>query len=104
MTNWDAIMKEARRLANLLQRAEIDLNEAEKALGYYLFKDCNDQAMERYLHEMGTNPPPRSRRTQNYYRELHRIWKQWSANCSLSGLNKARAWGWGIKMTKGVRA
>jgi len=101
MPNWDAIMKEAKRLEQLLRRADIDFNETEKALGYYLFKGCDDQAIERYLKEMANNPPPRSRRTQGYYRELHRIWQEWGKKCELSGIDKARAWGWGIKMARG---
>ncbi|GIV09250.1 MAG: hypothetical protein KatS3mg019_1341 [Fimbriimonadales bacterium] len=103
MKNCEAIMKEAKRLENLLSRADIDLNEAEKALGYYIFKDYDDAAMERYLKEMATNPPPRSRRTQGYYRELSRVWQQWSVQCSLSGQDKARAWGWGIRMARSDR-
>jgi hypothetical protein len=104
MPKWDAIMDAAKRLENQLRRADVDLNEAQKALGYYLLKGCDDTAMERYLKDMATNPPPRSRRTQGYYRELHRIWQQWSAQCKqqgLQGLDKARAWGWGIRMAKG---
>lgn len=58
MPNWDAIMKEAKRLEQLLRRADIDFNETEKALGYYLFKGCDDQAIERYLKEMANNPRP----------------------------------------------
>lgn len=100
MPNWDAIMEEAKHLENLLRRADVDLNEAEKALGYYIFKDYDDAAMERYLKEMATNPPPRSRRTQGYYRELSRVWQQWSTRCSLKGVDKARAWGWGVRMAK----
>ncbi len=101
MPNWDAIMEEAKRLERLLRRADIDLNEAEKALGYYLFKGCDDQAIERYLKAMANNPPPRSRRTQGYYRELYRIWQEWGRQCKLSGIDKARAWGWGIRIAKG---
>ena len=101
MSSWDAVMKEAKRLENMLRRAEVDLNEAEKALGYYLFKGYDEEAMARYLKEMASNPPPRSRRTQNYYRELSRIWQEWSKQCPLQGADKARAWGWGIRMAKG---
>jgi hypothetical protein len=69
---WDKIMEAAKRLENLLRRADVDFNEAQKAIGYYLFKGCDDSAMERYLKEMAENPPPRSKRTQGYYRELYR--------------------------------
>ena len=101
MPNWNAVMEEAKRLERLLRRAEIDFNEAEKSLGYYLFKGYDDQAIERYLKEMADNPPPRSRRTQGYYEELYRIWQEWGRQCKLSGIDKARAWGWGIKMARG---
>jgi hypothetical protein len=80
---WDKIMEAAKRLENLLRRADVDFNEAQKAIGYYLFKGCDDTAMERYLKEMAENPPPRSKRTQGYYRELYRIWQQWSPQCGL---------------------
>ncbi len=102
MPNWNAVMEEAKRLEWLLRHAEIDpkkvSNEAEKSLGYYLFKGYDDQAIERYLKEMADNPPPRSHRTQRCYKELYRIWQEWGRQCKLSGIDKARAWGWGIRM------
>jgi dsDNA-binding SOS-regulon protein len=55
---WDKIMEAAKRLENLLRRADVDFNEAQKAIGYYLFKGCDDSAMERYLKEMAENPAP----------------------------------------------
>ncbi|BCW94588.1 MAG: hypothetical protein WHS44_11465 [Fimbriimonadales bacterium] len=100
--NWDAIIEAAKKLENLLRRAEIDLNEAEKAIGYYLFKDCDEEAMKKYLETMANNPPPRSKRTQRYYRELYRVWQQWSPQCGLTGRDKARAWGWGVRMAKNI--
>jgi dsDNA-binding SOS-regulon protein len=54
---WDKIMEAAKRLEDLLRRADVDFNEAQKAIGYYLFKGCDDTAMERYLKEMAENPP-----------------------------------------------
>jgi hypothetical protein len=100
---WDKIMEAAKRLENLLRRADVDLNEAQKSIGYYLFKGCDDSAMERYLKEMAENPPPRSRRTQGYYKKIRHIWQQWSPQCGLTGIDKARAWGWGVRMAKSRR-
>jgi hypothetical protein len=39
---WDKIMEAAKRLEDLLRRADVDFNEAQKAIGYYLFKGCDD--------------------------------------------------------------
>jgi dsDNA-binding SOS-regulon protein len=97
---WDKIMEAAKRLENLLRRADVDLNEAQKAIGYYLFKGCDDSAMERYLKEMAENPPPRSKQTQGYYKKIRHIWQQWSPKCGLTGIDKARAWGWGVRIAK----
>lgn len=97
---WNEIIEAAKRLEKLLCREGIDLNEAEKVIGYYLFKGCDERAMNRYLKEMAENPPPRSKRTKRYYRSLYRIWQQWSAQCKLTGIDKARAWGWGVRMAK----
>jgi dsDNA-binding SOS-regulon protein len=97
---WDKIMEAAKRLENLLRRADVDFNEAQKAIGYYLFKDCDEAAMERYLKEMAENPPPRSKQTQGYYKKIRHIWQQWSPKCGLIGIDKARAWGWGVRIAK----
>jgi len=98
--NWEAIMREAEKLERMLRQADLDLNEAEKAIGYYLFKGCDEQAMDRYLRQMAENPPPRSKRTQRYYQQLYRIWRGWSSTCQLTGIDKARAWGWGVRMRR----
>jgi dsDNA-binding SOS-regulon protein len=100
---WDKIMEAAKRLENLLRRADVDFNEAQKAIGYYLFKGCDDSAMERYLKEMAENPPPRSKQTRNHYQKIYRIWQEWSRHCKsegLEGVDMARAWGWGVRIAK----
>jgi dsDNA-binding SOS-regulon protein len=100
---WDKIMEAAKRLENLLRRADVDFNEAQKAIGYYLFKGCDDTAMERYLKEMAENPPPRSKQTRNHYQKIYRIWQEWSRHCKsegLEGVDMARAWGWGVRIAK----
>ena len=100
---WDKIMEAAKRLEDLLRSADVDLNEAQKAIGYYLFKGCDDTAMERYLKEMAENPPPRSKQTRNHYQKIYRIWQEWSRHCKsegLEGVDMARAWGWGVRIAK----
>jgi dsDNA-binding SOS-regulon protein len=100
---WDKIMEAAKRLENLLRRADVDFNEAQKAMGYYLFKGCDDTAMERYLKEMAENPPPRIKQTRNHYQKIYRIWQEWSRHCKsegLEGVDMARAWGWGVRIAK----
>lgn len=98
MVDWDTINQEAERLAKLLQRAGTDLGEAEKLKDYYLFKDCDEEAVKRYLDTMADNPPPRSKRTQGYYQQLRSAWNQW--NTPLKGIDKARAWGFAVKIAK----
>ena len=110
---WDKIMEAAEHLSNKIREMTKEykdekqiksfLGEAEKSLQYYVFKKYDDTAMERYLKEMAENPPPRSKRTQGHYRELYRIWQQWSPQCvrdGLDGMDKARAWNWGIRMAR----
>ncbi len=98
MVDWDTINSEAERLANELFRADTDLGEAERLKDYYLFKNCDEDAIRKYLDTMATNPPPRSKRTQRYYQSLRDIWKRW--NTSLTGIDKARAWGLAVKITR----
>ena len=101
MTDWEAIMREAERLAKQFRRLGVDLAEAEKVGDYYVYKGCDDQAMLRYLEMMAKNPPPRSRRSQRHFKNLWDIWRSWQP--SLSGLDKARAWGWGVRIAKAIR-
>ena len=106
---WDKIMEAAELLSEEMLGAaeeykkrekESFLGEIEKSLQYYIFKEYDETAMNRYLKEMAENPPPRSKRTQGYYRELYRIWRKWSPQCGLNGVDKARAWSWGIRMAR----
>lgn len=105
MRDWEAIMLEAKRLARLLSRAaHFDPNEAEKALGYYVYKRFDDSLMGKYLKEMSTNPPPRSNQTIDYYKDLEFVWRQWNAQCTLSGQDKASAFMWGIRIARAIKA
>ncbi|WP_448377681.1 hypothetical protein [Fervidobacterium sp.] len=105
---WDKIMKAAELLSEEMLKAAEEykkeerkksfLGEAEKSLQYYIFKEYDETAMNRYLKEMANNPPPRSKQTQGYYKKIRHIWQQWSPKCGLTGIDKARAWGWGVRM------
>lgn len=101
MSDWDAILKEAEWLAKQFLQLEVDLAEAEKAGDYYVSKQYSDAAMARYLQLMAQNPPPRSRRSQRHFQNLWDIWQRWHP--SLQGADKARAWGWGVRMAKARR-
>ena len=98
MSDWERIMKEAEWLAERFLRLEVDLAEAEKVGDYYVSRKHDDGAMERFLQLMAGNPPPRSRRSQRHFQNLWDIWRQWRS--SLRGEEKARAWGWGVRMAK----
>ncbi|MFQ3611967.1 MAG: hypothetical protein SNJ72_10800 [Fimbriimonadales bacterium] len=98
MVDWDTINREAEKLAKELRRTQTDLGEAEKLKDYYLFKDCDEDAVKKYLDTMADNPPERSKKTQRYYHELRRVWNQW--NTPLKGIDKARAWGLAVKIAK----
>jgi hypothetical protein len=98
MTDWDAILNEAERLAMQFRRLEVDLSEAEKVGDYYVYKGCDDDAMARYLELIAKSPPPRSRRSQRHFKNLWDIWRNWHP--SLSTPDKARAWGWGVRIAK----
>lgn len=95
MTDWDAILTEAERLANWLLQQNVDLAEAAKLLDYFVYKDCDSAAVGRYLAAMSQNPPPRSRRSQVHFRNLKQIWDNWKTN--LQGEDKVRAWGWAVR-------
>jgi len=98
MNHWDTILDEAERLAMQLHRLEVDLAEAEKAGDYYVIQGYDDTAMSRYLKLMAERPPLRSRRSQRHFRNLWTIWRGWQT--TLQGQDKARAWGWGVRMAK----
>lgn len=96
--DWDTLMKEAEDMADRLRQTGVDLNEAEKALTYYLHKNCDERAMSRYLELMATNPPLRSKRTQVHYRTIRSLWMSWRTG--LRGLDKAGAWGWAVRLAR----
>ncbi|HIC92889.1 MAG TPA: hypothetical protein EYP09_01370 [Anaerolineae bacterium] len=101
MTDWEAILREAERLATQFRRLEVDLAEAEKIGDYYVYKEYNEGAMLHYLEMMARNPPPRSRRSQRHFKSLWDIWQSWQP--SLPGPDKAKAWGWGVRIAKALR-
>ena len=101
MSDWDAILDEAERLARQFRQRQMDLSEAEKVGDYYVHKEYSDEAMARYLELMARNPPPRSRRSQRHFKNLWDIWRTWYPN--LVGKDKARSWGWGVRMAKASR-
>lgn len=96
--DWDRLMTEAEEMARRLRQAGVDLSEAKKALDYYLYKGCDEQAMRRYLEIMATKPPLRSKKTQAHYRGIRDLWLGWRT--SLRGADKARAWGWAIRLAR----
>ncbi len=99
--DWERLMSEADQLARRIQGSDVDLSEAKKALDYYLYKGCDEQAMRRFLEVMATNPPARSRKTQVYYRSIRDLWLSWRTG--LSGRDKARVWGWAIRLARARR-
>jgi hypothetical protein len=54
--------------------------------------------MQRYLELLAANPPVRSKRSTHHYRAIYKIWSTWRTG--LSGADKARAWGWGVRLAK----
>ncbi len=101
MSDWDSIMAEATRVANDLRRLAVDLAEAEKIGDYFINHGYRDDLMARYLELLATNPPIRSKRSQRHYQNLRDIWQRWRPG--LKGADKARAWGWGVRLAKSER-
>jgi len=101
MSDWDTIMAEAGRVAGELRRLAVDLAEAEKIGDYYIGHGYNEAQMARYLELLATNPPVRSKRSQRHYQSLREIWQRWRPG--LQGADKARAWGWGVRLAKTER-
>lgn len=98
MTNWTQILDEADWVSEQLYRQGIDLAEAQKVGDYFVRQNYSDKAMAHYLELLANRPPPRSQRSQRYFKGLQKIWSNWRT--TLSGADKARAWGWGVR---GVR-
>lgn len=96
--DWDRLMAEAEEMARRLKQAGVDLNEAKKALTYYLYRGCDERAMLRYLDTMATKPPLRSKKSQVHYRGIRDLWVGWRTG--LRGADKARAWGWAIRLAR----
>lgn len=98
MNKWDQIAEEAEVIARQLRQDAVDLAEAEKAGDYFLTHDCNEDQIKRYLQLLAQNPPVRSKRSIHHYRNLNKIWGGWRT--TLVGEDKARAWGWGVRLAK----
>jgi len=101
-TDWDKVLDAAELLSRQFVRDQVDLAEAEKAGDYYVRRKCDPAAMVKYLHEMATNPPPRSRRTQRQYAALERAFSAWRPE-GLGPDDRARAWGWAVRLAKASR-
>lgn len=67
----------------------VDLAEAEKLLDYFVHRDFDSAAVNKYLSLMSESPPPRSRRSQLHFKNLKQIWDGWKP--SLEREDKARA-------------
>ena len=65
---------------------------------YFSDHDYKEEAVRHYLKVLAENPPVRSRRSAPDYRNIRRIWAEWQTE--LTGQDKARAWGWGVRLTK----
>lgn len=101
MSDWDLIMVEAERLARDLRQHGVDLSEAEKAGDYFISQDYDDGKMARYLDLLVTHPPVRSKRSLRHYQGIRTIWRGWRPR--LEREDKARAWGWGVRLAKAGR-
>lgn len=95
---WDEIIAEAEKLEYRFLRQEVDLSEAEKAGDFFMSNGYNESKMGQYLKILATNPPERSKKSKAYYRNMYNIWRSWQTD--LEDKNKARAWGWGIRLAK----
>jgi hypothetical protein len=98
MSTWDDIQNEAEWLAQQFRQRNVDLAEATKAGNYYTSKDYDNKAFARFLELMAKNPPPRSRRSQQHFKNLWDIWRSWKP--SLMEKDKAYAWAWGVRLAK----
>lgn len=98
MSDWDLIADEAEVVARRLRQDAVDLAEAEKAIDYFSGQLYNEEKMRHYLTLLAQNPPVRSKRSIHHYRNLQKIWQGWQT--VLTGQDKARAWGWGVRLAK----
>lgn len=92
------VMTEADRIADLLLRKRVDLNEAKKAIQFYAYSGANRELFDQYLSRMADDPPPRSRRTREYYRALLTIWRE--TGRVLSEEEKGYAWFWTVRLAQ----
>lgn len=98
MTTWDTIMAEAERLERELRRQAVDLNEAEKVMTHFVLGEYNEEEMAHYLRTLVSSAPVRSHQSGGIYRGLLAVWQGW--HTELAGRDKARAWGWAVRLTR----
>lgn len=107
MTDWEQIIGEAQPLAVAFQAQlrneqandrDAGFNEAQKALNYYLSHHYDESAFNAYLNALVERTPARTRRSLPYYRAIRTLWRSWQT--ALTGQDKARAWGWAIRLAK----
>ncbi|RKX99913.1 hypothetical protein DRP77_12460 [Candidatus Poribacteria bacterium] len=97
--DWKTVMAEAERLAGRILEKGIDLNEAEKALKFFVQHGYDEDRLLRYLGVRASDPSfSRSRRTPGYFRGLREIWSGWKTD--LPPRWKGIAWGWAIRIAK----
>src|SRR4051812_17459503 len=102
----DALMEEARRVALELARAGVGqpgrdrkpggLTAAKQAADYFRSQNCDEGAMRHYLDTLADDPPLRSQKTQSYHQTVRDVWSGLSP--ALVGMDRARAWGWAIRL------
>jgi hypothetical protein len=98
MIDWEPIVAEGEKVARQLLRLQVDLSEAEKAGDYFIGHGYVEAEMAHYLRLLASNPPARSQRSKAHYEGIRDIWDGWRT--TLHGADKARAWGWGVRLAK----
>lgn len=95
--DWEQIVVEGKKLAHLMEKAKVDLTEANKVLEYYKSTRYNDNKLREFLELMIEDPVSRTKRTTDYYRDLRKVLlEQWRTE--LEDEKKAMAWGWAMKI------
>jgi len=98
MINWDNILRAAEDVARQMKREQVEESQAEKAGDYFVDQGYSEVAMAKYLQIMAENPPIRSQQSASQHYAIRRVWTEWQTD--LTGRDKARAWGWAIRLTK----
>ncbi|MBE3577767.1 MAG: hypothetical protein IMX00_08760 [Limnochordales bacterium] len=98
---WEAIVREAERLAPRLMPADKTwdvVGEAKRIPDVLKSFGYDEDKLAKYLHIMATNAPPRSKKTEKQYQEIERIWRSWAGTCPLTPQAKAKAWAWAVRI------